>query len=70
MAKQPDVYIEIAFGAVQRVQRYLANRTLDENLIDDQCRSAVERQLEIAGDAQRVIVQSPVVFPRAEWNPD
>ncbi len=51
MAKRPDVYIEIALGAVQRVSRYLANRTLDEYLNDDQCQSAVERQLEIAGDA-------------------
>lgn len=51
MAKRPDVYIEIALGALQRVLKYLAKRTLDEYLIDDLCQSAVERQLEIAGDA-------------------
>jgi uncharacterized protein with HEPN domain len=33
------------------VPRFLANRTLEQYLADDLCQSAVERQLEIAGDA-------------------
>lgn len=51
MAKQPEIYLEISLNAVQRVSRYLGKRTLDAYLKDDLCQSAVERQLEIAGDA-------------------
>jgi uncharacterized protein with HEPN domain len=51
MVKRPDVLVEIALFAVRRVPRFLGQRTLAEYLADDLCQSAVERQLEIAGDA-------------------
>jgi uncharacterized protein with HEPN domain len=51
MSKRPDVYIELALRALERVPRFLAGRTLKDYLADDLCQSAVERQLEIAGDA-------------------
>jgi uncharacterized protein with HEPN domain len=51
MSKRADVYLEIALLALQRVSRFLGARTLGEYLEDELCRSAVERQLEIAGDA-------------------
>jgi uncharacterized protein with HEPN domain len=51
MTKRPDVFLEIAVDALTRVTRYLGGRGLDEYLADDQCQSAVERQLEVAGDA-------------------
>lgn len=51
MSKQPDVYLELALRALERVPRFLAGRTLDAYLEDDLCQAAVERQLEIAGDA-------------------
>jgi len=51
MSKQPDIYLELALKALERVPRFLAGRTLKAYLADDLCRSAVERQLEIAGDA-------------------
>mgnify|MGYP000087081683 CR=1 FL=1 len=51
MSKQPDVYLELALKALERVPRFLAGRTLKAYLADDLCQSAVERQLEIAGDA-------------------
>jgi uncharacterized protein with HEPN domain len=51
MSKRPDVYIELALRALERVPRFLAARTLKDYLADDLCQSAVERQLEIAGDA-------------------
>jgi uncharacterized protein with HEPN domain len=51
MPKRPDVYLEIAIAALHRVARYLAARELADYLADDQCQSAVERQLEVAGDA-------------------
>jgi len=51
MSKRPDIYLELALQALERVPRFLAGRTLTAYLADDLCQSAVERQLEIAGDA-------------------
>lgn len=51
MSKQPDVYLELALRALERVPRFLADRTLQAYLKDELCQAAVERQLEIAGDA-------------------
>jgi uncharacterized protein with HEPN domain len=51
MNKRPDVYLELAWRALERVPRFLANRTLEAYLGDELCQAAVERQLEIAGDA-------------------
>ena len=51
MTKQPDIYLELALRALERVPRYLAGRTMEAYLADDLCQSAVERQLEVAGDA-------------------
>ena len=51
MAKRPDVYLELALRALERVPRFLAGRTERGYLADDLCQSAVERQLEVAGDA-------------------
>ena len=49
--KQPDVYLEIALLALERVRRFLGARSVESYLADELCQSAVERQLEIAGDA-------------------
>jgi uncharacterized protein with HEPN domain len=51
MQRRPDVYIELALNALRRVPRYLGQRSESEYLKDDYCQSAVERQLEIAGDS-------------------
>ena len=51
MNKRPDVYLELALRALERVPRFLARRSLEAYLADDLCQSAVERQLEVAGDA-------------------
>lgn len=51
MSKQPDVYLELALRALERVPRFLAERSLEAYLEDELCQSAVERQLEVAGDA-------------------
>jgi|SRR5450631_1220039 hypothetical protein len=51
MSKRPDVYLELALRALERVPRFLAGRSLEAYLADDLCQSAVERQLEVAGDA-------------------
>ena len=51
MPRRPDVFLETALLALRRVSKFLGNRTLGDYLADDLCQSAVERQLEIAGDA-------------------
>jgi len=51
MEKRPDVLVEIALLALRRVPKFLGKRTLTRYLRDELCQSAVERQLEIAGDA-------------------
>jgi uncharacterized protein with HEPN domain len=51
MPPRPDVFLETAQLALQRVSRFMAKRSLGAYLADDLCQSAVERQLEIAGDA-------------------
>ena len=63
MNKQPDVYLELALRALERVPRFLAERTLQVYLDDEFCQSAVERQLEIAGDSLGQIRKlSPELF--------
>jgi uncharacterized protein with HEPN domain len=51
MPARPDVFLEAALLALRRVSRFMAKRSLGAYLADDLCQSAVERQLEIAGDA-------------------
>ena len=51
MLRRPDVYVDIALRALRRVPKFLGTRSLAHYLADELCQSAVERQLEIAGDA-------------------
>jgi uncharacterized protein with HEPN domain len=51
MQRRPDVYLELALLALRKLPRFLSALSLDEYLKNDYCQSAVERQLEIAGDA-------------------
>lgn len=51
MPKRPDVLLELALMALRRVPRFLAGRSLPQYLADELCQSAIERQLEIAGEA-------------------
>jgi uncharacterized protein with HEPN domain len=51
MPLRPDVFLETALLALRRVPKFLGNRSLSDYLSDELCQSAVERQLEIAGDA-------------------
>jgi len=70
LSKQPDVYLELALRALERVPRFLADRTLEDYLEDDLCQSAVERQLEIAGDALGQLRKlDPDVFARIPEGP-
>jgi uncharacterized protein with HEPN domain len=51
MQRRPDVYLDLAINALRKLPRFLQGRSLEAYLADEYCQSAVERQLEIAGDA-------------------
>lgn len=51
MQRRADVYLELALIALRKLSRFLQDRSVDGYLTDDYCQSAVERQLEISGDA-------------------
>jgi uncharacterized protein with HEPN domain len=63
--RRPDVYLELALLALRKVPSYVGTRTLQAYLTDDYCQSAVERQLEIAGDALGQLRKlQPALFQR------
>ncbi len=65
MPKRPDVFLDLALLALRRVPRFLGARTLPQYLEDDLCQSAIERQLEIAGDALGQLRKlDPTLFAR------
>ena len=65
MQRRPDVYLELAVLALQKLPRFLQQRSLPAYLEDDYCQSAVERQLEIAGDALSQLRKNfPEMFKR------
>jgi uncharacterized protein with HEPN domain len=65
MIKRPEAYLELALKAQKRAPQYLAGRSLQAYLTDDLCQSAVERQLEVAGDALgQVRKLDPSLFAR------
>jgi uncharacterized protein with HEPN domain len=65
VAKRPDIYLEFALRALGAIPRYLGARSLEEYLKDDYCQAAVERQLEVAGDALGQLRKiSPELFTR------
>jgi len=70
MTKQPDSHLELALKALERVPRFLAKRTLKAYLDDELCQSAVERQLEVAGDSlAQVRKLAPDLFARIRKAP-
>lgn len=61
--KQPDVYMDLAVRALQRIPVFLADCSLEDYLADELRQAAVERQLEIAGDALGQLRKlDPVLF--------
>jgi uncharacterized protein with HEPN domain len=49
--RRPDFYLEFALLALRKVPLFIASRSLKDYQADLMCQSAIERQLEIAGDA-------------------
>jgi uncharacterized protein with HEPN domain len=65
MLRRADVYLELALIALRKLPRFLKDRSMEAYLADDYCQSAVERQLEIAGDALAQIRKiDPALFDR------
>lgn len=65
MSKSPDVFLELALTALRRVPRFLGGRSLDAYLTDEMCQAAVERQIEVAGDALGQLRKfAPALFER------
>lgn len=63
--RRPDFHLEIALLALRKVSVFVARRSLAEYLADEFCQSAVERQLEIAGDSLGQLRKvAPEVFDR------
>ena len=63
--RRPDVYIELALIALRKVPAFLGARSLREYQLDLMCQSAIERQLEIAGDALGQLRKlDPALFTR------
>ncbi len=70
MTKRPDVYLELALRALERVPRFLSGRSMSAYLADELCQSAVERQLEVAGDALGQLRKlDPELFERIPEGP-
>lgn len=51
MPRRADVYLELALASLGHVATFVANIPKERYLVDIFLQSAVERQLEIAGDA-------------------
>jgi len=66
MNKRPDVLIELALLALRRVRRFLGDRSMDQYIAVDQCQSAIEGQLEIAGAAcaQGDVIRAAICWRR------
>lgn len=65
MQRRADVYLELALIALRKLPRFLQQHSLATYRADDYCQSAVERQLEIAGDALgQLRKHAPDVFSR------
>ncbi len=63
--RRPDVFVELALLALRKIPGYVGTRSLQLYLTDDYCQSAVERQLEIAGDALGQLRKlDPALFAR------
>lgn len=63
--RRPDFYLELALLALRKVPTFVGARTLHAYLADDFCQAAVERQLEIAGDALGQLRKlDPALFQR------
>lgn len=70
MQRRPDVYLELALMALRKASIFLGQRSLAAYLADDFCQAAIERQLEVAGDALgQLRKQAPEVFARIPEGP-
>ncbi len=65
MQRRPEVYLELALLALRKIPKFLKRCSIDTYIDDDLLQSAVERQLEIAGDALGQLRKlAPDIFAR------
>lgn len=65
--RRPDFYLELALLALRKVPVFIASRALKDYLGDFMCQAAIERQLEIAGDALGQLRKvDPALFQRIQ----
>lgn len=71
MQRRADVYLELALLALHKIPRFLTGHAdLASYRADDYCQAAVERQLEVAGDAlAQLRKHCPEVFARIPDGP-
>jgi uncharacterized protein with HEPN domain len=63
--KQAEAELRVALLALRRIPRFLGARTLPQFLNDELCQSAIERQLQISGDALgQLRTREPTLFAR------
>ena len=68
--RRADVYLELALIALRRSPVFIGERALHDYLADLMCQAAVERQLEIAGDALGQLRKlDPALFDRIPEGP-
>jgi uncharacterized protein with HEPN domain len=63
--RRPDVYIDLALIGLRKVPTFLGTKSLTDYQRDAMCQSAIERQLEIVGDALGQLRKlDPALFAR------
>src|SRR6266850_6069431 len=68
-ARDPAWLMDMLTAAV-RVQKFVSGRTLEQYLADEMLRSAVERQVEIIGEAARGLTEAfRTAHPQIPWAP-
>ncbi|HUO07699.1 MAG TPA: HepT-like ribonuclease domain-containing protein [Phycisphaerae bacterium] len=61
-------YLSDMLSAAEAVQRFVNNRTFNDLLTDDFLQAAVERKIEIIGEAARRVSEScQAAHPEIEW---
>lgn len=66
--RDPEVYLEDIERSLSALRRFLKDVSLERDLVDDEKRAAVERVLEVAGEALGQLAKTAP--PLAEQIPD
>ena len=68
MKKDNSIYIRHILECLEKIQRYVANKTFDDFINDELTRDAVARQFSIVGEAtKRIEIDFRKQHPQIEW---